>query len=78
MVARIDNWRDKLVSACADGTAVNLGIHHRLIALLQEDMPWVVAIQCLNHRLDLAAKYAYAKTYVGDVSSLLMEMYYAY
>ena len=61
-----------MVSACVDGAAINLGVHRGLVALLQEDMPWLVAIHCFNHRLELAAKYAFAKIYMDDVSSLLM------
>ena len=70
--------RYRLVSLCVDGAAVNLGIRHGLAALLRGELPWLVAIHCLNHRLELAAKNGFAKTYMDDVSTLLMDMYSVY
>ena len=55
-----------------------MGVHHRLVALLQEDMPWMVAIHCLNHRLELAAKDALKNSYMTDVTDMLMNLYYIY
>ena len=50
------NWRSRLVSLWVDGAAVNLGVWR---GVLREDLPWLVAIHCLNHRLELAAKNAF-------------------
>ena len=74
----VDDWRYRLVSLCIDGAAVNLGIRRGLAALLRGELPWLVAIHCLNHRLELAAKNTFAKTYMDNVSKLLMDMYYVY
>ena len=41
--AKLD-LRNRLVSICVDGAAVNLGVHHGLSALLKEDMLWRVAV----------------------------------
>ena len=38
----------------------------------------VVVIHCMNHRLELAAKSAFADTYMEEVSQLLMNLYYTY
>ena len=47
-----------------NGAAVNLGRRHGMAALLREDVPWLVAIHCLNHRLELGVKNALTKTYI--------------
>ena len=63
---------------CVDGAAVNLGVTRGLAAQLQEDMPWLVAIHCLNHRLELGVKDALAKTYIDEISAMLVNLYYVY
>ena len=74
----IDDWKQRLVSMCVDGAAVNLGVRRGLATILREEVPWLIAIHCLNHRLELAAKNAFSKTYMEDVSQMLMDMYYVY
>ena len=49
-----------------------------MAALLREDMPWLVVIHCLNHRLELGVKDALRKTYIDEVSSMLINLYYVY
>ena len=61
----------KVGRICVDGAAVNLGVRRGLVALLREDLPWLVAIHCLNHRLELAVKDAFTKTYMDEVSTML-------
>ena len=74
----IADYKERFVAFCADGASVNMGVHHGLVALLQEDMPWMVAIHCLNHRLELAAKDAIKNSYMTDVTDMLMNLYYIY
>ena len=74
----VEEWQSKLVGMCVDGAAVNLGIRCGLVARIREDLPWLVAIHCLNHRLELAAIDAFAKTYMDEVSSMLVDLYYLY
>ena len=66
------------MSICVDGAAVNLGVRQGLAALLRQEMPWLVAVHCLNHRLELAVKNAFANTYMDEVSSMLTNLYYVY
>ena len=54
-----------------DGAAVNLGVHRGLTALLQVEMPWLVSMHCMNHRLELAAKDAFSNTFLDEVSTML-------
>ena len=74
----IDDWQKKLVSVCMDGAAVNLGVRRGVAARLRVEMPWLVGIHCFNHRLELAAKDAFAKTYIDDVTTMLTNLYYMY
>jgi hypothetical protein len=69
-----------MVKLCVDGAAVNLnlGIRRGVVALLRADMPWLVAIHCLNHRLELGVKNALYKTYMDEVTDLLTSLYYVY
>ena len=63
---------------CVDGAAINLGVRCGMAALHREDMPWLVVIHCLNHRLELGVKDALRKTYIDEVSSMLINLYYMY
>ena len=58
----------KLVSICVDGAAANLIIHNGLSTLLKQDLPWLIAVHCMNHRLELAIKDALSNTYFDDVT----------
>lgn len=40
----------------ADWASVNTGARGDLAGLLREDMSWLMAMHCLNHRLELAVK----------------------
>ena len=62
----VEDWQRRLVTKCVDGAAVNLGVHQGLSALLRQELPWLVAVHCLNHRLDLAVKNAFANTYMDE------------
>ena len=74
----ITDFRDRLVCLCVDGIAVNLGVRHGMAALLREDVPWLVAIHCLNHQLELAVNDALAKTYMDEITTMLTNPYYIY
>ena len=51
-----DSYRDKMISATADGANVNLGIYNGVLTQLKSERPWLVKIHCVNHRLELAIK----------------------
>jgi len=68
----------KLVSICVDGAAVNLGVRHGLAALIKKDVPWLVAIHCMNHRLELSAKDAFSNTFLNEVSTMLVNLHFVY
>ena len=68
----------KIVGFMADGASVNFGRKNGLVALLKNPCPWLIAVHCFNHRLELAAKDAFKKTYFENISEMLMAMYYLY
>lgn len=50
-----------------------------LVALLRNDeMPWLIGMHCLNHRLELAAKNVFEDTYMNEISEMLLSLYYVY
>ena len=59
-----------------DGAAVNLGRRHGMAVLLWEDVPWLVAIHCLNHRLELGVQNALTKLYMDEITTMLTNLYY--
>ena len=68
----------KLVSICVDGAAVNLGVHNGLSTLLKQELPWPVAIHCMNHHLELAVKDALSSSYFDEVTSMLVSLHSVY
>ena len=62
-----------------DGASVNLGKHQGVAARLKEMAPWLLVVQCFNHRLELAVKDAFTglKAF-EDIEEMLMKLYYLY
>ena len=74
----INNHKERLVAFCADGASVNMGVNRGLAALLRKEMPWLIAIHCLSHRLELAAKDTFKSTYMSEVTDLVKDLYLVY
>ena len=74
----VDNFTTKLVGLGADGATVNRGDKQGVKALLQEEMPWLVFVWCMAHRLELALKESLRGTYFDVVDNMLLKMYYLY
>lgn len=51
------------IGAGADGAAVNFGVHRGMMTQLKVDLPWLVAVHCVAHRLELAIKDAFKDSY---------------
>lgn len=69
------DMKKKLVALGADGASVNSGDKGGVRALLEEDMPWVVYMWCMSHRLELALKSALADTFFESVNKMLLNLY---
>ena len=53
------------IAAAADGASVNFGKDNGVLPLLarHQDMPWLIKIHCIAHRLELALKDAFAESF---------------
>ena len=47
-------WRQKVVSIGTDGASVNMGKNNGVIQRLRNDIPYLVGIHCMAHRLELS------------------------
>jgi len=72
------DYKKKLIGFMADGASVNMGARGGLAGLLREDMSWLMAMHCLNHRLELAVKDALKGTFITAVTDMLTSIYYFY
>ena len=51
----IEEWKERMVAFGSDGARVMVGERGGAVALLKEDVPHLVPIHCLAHRLELGA-----------------------
>ena len=70
------NWKEKLVSLGTDGASVNVGAQGGLGAVLKKDIPYLLQVHCVAHRLELAVLDAcknvdYIETFQVTVKTLL-------
>lgn len=50
----INNWKLKLVGLGTDGASVNVGSRGGLGAILKRDIPHLIQVHCIAHKLELA------------------------
>ena len=74
----ITKFKSKLVGFGADGASLNRGNKEGIIAMLSEEMPWIIFNWCLSHRLELAVKEALAGTMFDVIDEMLLRIYYLY
>lgn len=75
--ANLENISDNIVFGASDGASTNSRIFNSLVALLQQDCPWLVFIWCTSHRLELALKDS-LKAAVQMAEDSLRDLYYVY
>ena len=73
-----NEWQSKLVGFGSDGAAVMMGVKSGVATLLKNDVPWLVEIHCLAHRLELAIKECLKGTYMDNIVDILTSVYYFY
>lgn len=71
MYIELDQQPNKLIGFGCDGANVNLD-DNGVKGMIQSDRPWVVAIWCLTHRLELAIRDALKDTYFSEVDNFLL------
>ena len=75
----LDNYKERLIGFMSDGASVNFGQKAGLLTKLREsEMPWIVGIHCLNHRLELAIKDAFKGTAFDEICTLLSNIHTVY
>ena len=66
------SYDDHLIGFGADGASVNFGKNNGVYKKLTDEMPWLVRVHCVAHRLELAAKDAFKNSYfTNEVGSRL-------
>lgn len=51
--ADIDDWKDRLEGFGSDGAAVNIRCRNEVALQLLRDIPYLIYIHCVAHRLEL-------------------------
>lgn len=74
----MDNWKEKLIGFCSDGASVMMRELNGVATKLKRDCPWLLVVWCLAHRLELAVKDTFKKTYMDTVIENLTAVYYFY
>ncbi|XP_070566900.1 zinc finger protein 862-like [Ptychodera flava] len=75
----IENWKERIVGFGADGAAVNFGKNQGVSARLSRDVPSLIGVHCVAHRMELAIKHSLkACQYFKDVEVFLMNIFKFY
>ena len=78
-VMEFNTFLSKLVAMGSDGASVMLGKKSGVLALLKEQQPSLIGINCSAHRLELCYKDAMKKVPMAEkVLTLLTGLYYMY
>lgn len=74
------NYQQKTVGFCSDGASVMMGEKQGVIQKIKDlgQSPWILAIWCLAHRLELALKDTFKKEYMETVVEVLTSIFYFY
>ena len=73
----IKNFEKSIVGLNCDGANVNMGINNGLGKLVKDSAPWLKLVHCFNHRIELALKDAFEKTF-SKIENMLTKLYYLY
>ena len=73
----VDKEPHKSIGFGCDGASVNIG-NQGVKGLIQSERPWVIAVWCLAHRLELALKDALKNTLFSVIDDFLLRVYYIY
>ena len=72
-----DYQTSKLIDLGCDGASVNLVVR-ALKGLVKEERPWIAAVWCSAHRLELAIKDALKNTFFSTINERMLRLYYIY
>lgn len=75
----LPDWKNRLVGFASDGAAVMVGRLGGVVTKLREEMPHLVGVHCMAHRLELAFKDAIKEQKLHQtLDSLLSGLYTFY
>ena len=74
----IKNFEKSIVGLNCDGANVNMGINNGLGKQVKNSAPWLELVHCFNHRIELALKDAFEKTFFSKIENMLTKLYYLY
>ena len=74
----IKKFENSIVGLNCDGANVNMGINNGLGKLVKDSAPWLELVHCFNHRIELALKDAFEKTFFSKIENMLTKLYYLY
>ena len=79
LMAKWEDFTNTLVALGSDGASVMLGTERGVAVLLRKDAPWLVAVYCYGHRLELAFKDVIKKVPLLErLNVLLYGLFYFY
>ena len=67
-----DEYLKKLSAFGADGATVNRGRKGGVIAILQKDIPWLIYVWCVTHRLEVSLKDSLEGSCFTEVDDMLL------
>ncbi|XP_041366721.1 zinc finger protein 862-like [Gigantopelta aegis] len=69
----------KLISVCADGASVNMGVINGAMTTLKMHVPSLLVVHCSLHKLELAVADAYKKSSeFKDIDDFMMNLFYLF
>ena len=69
---------ESCIAGGTDDAAVNFGCKAGVLTRIKADVPWLVQIHCVAHRLELALKDAFKSTYFDEIDDLMTQLYYMF
>ncbi|XP_052223803.1 zinc finger protein 862-like [Dreissena polymorpha] len=74
------DYKNKTIAMCSDGASVMMGGRNGVIQNIREtgNAPWILAIWCIAHRLELALKDCFKQEYLQTVVDVLTSIFYFY
>lgn len=74
-------WKHRLIATGSDGASVNMGKTRSITAFLKRDIPHLIPMHCVNHRLELAVLDAIRNRngqLLADIKSMLVMIHKHY
>ena len=73
-----EDLKSKLVGLSCDGAAVLMGCRRGVATQLRSEIPHLVVVHCLAHRLELCFKRVINALHFSSVTTFLMDLYNMY